>query len=183
VTGDAGVGLLQRIIFRLGMCRFHDVMLPMTVAARRGVSVAVELRTAMNTCAVHFGNLSMTLRALNRFEIRGVGHLGNIAMTGRARQRRMHGLEKTLRIDGQGNFFSSAFLFQAGHGMTGQTDLVCRGRRAVTRNGNENHRGEGDQTNKRRPFFFRSMNANRSVPPVAAIADGFTCRDAFPLAD
>ena len=145
VTGAAGVGQLQRIDFRLRMGRLHDVMLPMTVAASRCVSVALELRAAVNTCAVHFGNLSMALCALNGFELRGVGNLRNIAMTGRARQWRMHGLGKTLRIDGQGNFFSSAFLFQAGHGMTRQTDLVRRGRRTGTRNGKENHRGEGDQ--------------------------------------
>jgi hypothetical protein len=91
------------------MGRLHDVMLPMTVATGRCVTVTVELRTAMNTCAVHFGNLAMALCALNGFELPGVGNLRNIAMTGRARQWRMHGLGKTLRIDGQRNFFPLAF--------------------------------------------------------------------------
>ena len=166
VTGAAGVGQLQRIDFRLRMGRLHDVMPPMTVAAHRCVTVTVELRTAMNTCAVHFGNLSMALRALNGFELRDVGNLRNIAMTGRARQWRMHGLGKTLRIDGQGNFFPLAFFFQAGHRMTRQTDLVCRGRRTETRNGKENHRGEGDQDRQHWAFFFRSMNANMASLPL-----------------
>jgi len=107
------------------------------------------LRTAMNTCAVHFGNLSMALRALNGFDLRGVGNLRNIAMTGRAWQRRMHGLGKTLRIDSQGNFFSSAFLFQAGRGMTRETHLVRRGLRAKNNGEKKNNGREEYRRNQR----------------------------------
>ncbi len=120
----------------------------MTVATGRCVSVAFELRTAMNTCAVHFGNLGMALRALNGFELRGVGNLGNTAMTGGARQWRMHGLGKTLRIDGQGDFFPLAFLFQAGHGMTRETHLVGRGLRAKNNGEKKNNGREQNRSNQ-----------------------------------
>ena len=149
VTGAAGVGQLQRIDFRLGVGRLHNVVLAVTVAARRCVSVAVELRTAMNTCAVHFGNLSMALRALNGFDLRGVGNLRNIAMTGRARQRRMHGLGKTLRIDSQGDFFPLAFLFQTRHGMTRETRLVRGGLRAKNNGEKKNNGREEYRRNQR----------------------------------
>jgi hypothetical protein len=121
----------------------------MTVAASCCVSVAFELRTAMNTCAVLFGNLGMALRALNGFELRGVGNLRNLAMTGRARQWRMHGLGKTLRIDGQGTFFPLAFLFQAGHRMTRETHLIGRGLRAKNNGEKKTNGREENRRNQR----------------------------------
>jgi len=179
VTGAAGVGQLQRIDFRLGMGRLHNIVLAMAVTASRGISITVCTRLSMQALGVNLGGIRVTGGALDRLQFSGVGNLRNIAMTGHARQRRMYGLGKTLRIDGQGNFLPAAFFFQAGHGMTRQTDLVCRGHRAGTRNGKENHRGEDGQDHQRRVFFFESMNANRSAPPVAAIADDFACRDAL----
>jgi len=149
VAATAGVGQLQGVDFRFGMGRLHDVVLAMTAAAGSRVPVAVALRAAMNARLVIGGGLPMALCALNGFEFRGVGNLRNIAMTGRARQWRMHGLGKTLWIDGQGNFFSLAFLFQAGHGMTRETHLVRRGLPAKNNGEKKNNRREENRRNQR----------------------------------
>jgi hypothetical protein len=58
-------------------------------------------------------------------------------------------LEKTLRIDGQGNFFSLAFLFQAGHGMTRKTHLIGRGLRAKNNGEKKTNGREENRRNQR----------------------------------
>jgi hypothetical protein len=61
----------------------------------------------------------------------------------------MHGLGKTLRIDGQGNFFPLALLFQTGHGMTRETHLVRRGLRAKNNGEKGNNGREENRRNQR----------------------------------
>jgi hypothetical protein len=95
----------------------------MTAQARGSLRESLSTGSTVYAARIRRYRIWMATGAIDGFQLRRMGNLGDVGVADAAFKRRMNRLRKAFVIDEEGDFFSLPLLFQSLHPMAGETDI------------------------------------------------------------